>query len=258
MGAASSCRPRPAQTKQEREDAEFDKWADEQLAKAEKERRASVRARRKPAAMAEASSKSEGGKKRPQMLELPFSPTTERSCEGLPSPKENALSPVSRPSSLAEARSEETRQRRHERKIAKQQQQKKKKKKKPAVGGGGSATETAGATRDALMADYKATFRRGTASAREQDRSQPLSPVNSSVRSPSPMKTKRAPRRRRASVKENLAMIENAPMIRAEESRSLLSQAMVMAAQSAAGAGGVEKPTSSGGAALSNSGPRGT
>ena len=256
MGAASSCRPRPAQTKQEREDAEFDKWADEQLAKAEKERRASVRARRKPAAMAEA--KSEGGKKRPQMLELPFSPTTARSCEGLPSPKENALSPVSRPSSLAEARSEETRQRRHERKIAKQQQQKKKKKKKPAVGGGGSATETAGATRDALMTDYKATFRRGTASAREQDRSQPLSPVNSSVRSPSPMKTKRAPRRRRASVKENLAMIENAPMIRAEESRSLLSQAMVMAAQSAAGAGGVEKPTSSGGAALSNSGPRGT
>ena len=241
MGAASSCRPRPAQTKQEREDAEFDKWADEQLAKAEKERRASVRARRKPA---KAEAKSEGGKKRPQkhlMLELPFSPTTARSCEGLPSPKEDALSPVSRPSTLAEARSEETRQRKQERKIA---EAKKKKKKKPAVGGGGSATETASATRDALMADYKATIRRGTASAREQDRSQPLSPVNSSARSPSPMKTKRAPRRRRASVKENLAMIESAPMIRAEESRSLLSQAMAMAAKSAAGAGGVEKPTS--------------
>ena len=241
MGAASSCRPR-AQTKQEREDAEFDKWADEQLAKAEKERRASVSTRRRPAVKAEA--KSEGGKKRPQkhlMLELPFSPTTARSCEGLPSPKEDALSPVSRPSSLAEARSEETRQRKQERKIA---EAKKKKKKKPAVGGGGSATETASATRDALMADYKATIRRGTASAREQDRSQPLSPVNSSARSPSPMKTKRAPRRRRASVKENLAMIESAPMIRAEESRSLLSQAMAMAAKSAAGAGGVEKPTS--------------
>ena len=241
MGAASSCRPR-AQTKQEREDAEFDKWADEQLAKAEKERRASVSTRRRPAVKAEA--KSEGGKKRPQkhlMLELPFSPTTARSCEGLPSPKEDALSPVSRPSTLAEARSEETRQRKQERKIA---EAKKKKKKKPAVGGGGSATETASATRDALMADYKATIRRGTASAREQDRSQPLSPVNSSARSPSPMKTKRAPRRRRASVKENLAMIESAPMIRAEESRSLLSQAMAMAAKSAAGAGGVEKPTS--------------